>query len=168
MKGKFLVLLLSAVFSMSVYAEWKEVDRFTTVDSGDADVIGNYLGYLPELQQQLLGIELSRPDKIVVSHLMVAYTSMQWENDEFCQVEDPTSVGNQYLTKIEFDSYWAANPSVIEHGTLHQFSLVISPCGLIPMPFPFPDTDTTDTGPIPLPSNMVKTTFTFNNHVKTL
>ena len=88
MKWKFLFILFSAVSSMSVYAEWKEINRFNTINSSDPETIGFELGYLPALQQQLLGFELSRSDKLVVSHLLIEYTTMKWENDDYCQVKD--------------------------------------------------------------------------------
>ena len=149
---------------MSVYADWKEVSRDNQIDSTDSETIGGYLGNLPDLQQYLLGFELSRPDKVVVNHLKVEYATMKWENDENCQVNDPDSMYQIYLKHVEYDSYWTETPSQINHGTLSQ-NLIISPCSIMPIPFPLPDPIP---GPIPGPTNMVKTKITFNNHTKTL
>ena len=126
MKSKFITLILALIIPLSsVHAEWKIVSNYT-IDTSDPDSIGWSFEHFPSLSNLLVGFELSRPSKLVVTHLTGQASVMRWVNDDNCTVSSRVKIKQRTVTVVDFDSYWTDNPNEISHGFIHEY--ISPPC----------------------------------------
>lgn len=129
MKLKGLLFLLLSVSSCSLYAGWVATNVYTLEDTNQPLYIATAIERdFESLRNFLVGVSFVFPHKTVLTHLSGRIDSMQWENDENCQVPNPEAIKKYRLTNVDFDSYWTDKPDEINHGFMHEWILNSTPC----------------------------------------
>ena len=128
MKLKGFLFLLMSISSCSLHADWVATNVYTLKNTDEPLYIATAIElHFESLRNFLNGMNFVFPHKIVLTHLSGHIDSMQWENDENCQVPNPEAVEKYMLTNVDYDYYWSDKPDEITHGFGHEW-LMYNPC----------------------------------------
>ena len=123
---KSIFVLVALVLTTSAQASWKEDQVIRHIDTHDTSEVMSGLTRYPDITSIFSAEQLVTADKIVVDHYSDTLTRMKWENDDHCQVADPSKVAPVEALSVGFSFYFVSRPE--KHHGMQSSQAFAEPC----------------------------------------